>query len=480
MFHSLHSRSFAVGVVTGLVLFIGCETTNYDNLLSAHKDRKSKIEASPVDAGEPDGTPAIDIIETPQPIRVGEPLESIGEPTGLSLAEENKLVGELERLDVYFVFDGDGYVTEVDLKECRSSNEALAKVVDFSRLSRVLLEGGRTDSATYDHLAKIRQLAYLDLERSSPSASDFEKLKGLPKLTFLQLFKATLDDEGMKVLSKFPALEQIRCAQTRVGDDELQHLANLKTLKAIDLSDCNRVSPTGLEYLAQCPKLSFLKVWGKGIGDQSMETVAKMKSLKVLGLIDTAVGDVGIEKLASLDLREIHLFRTSVGDAGVKVLAAMPNMTTLNLRDTAISDQGLVYIAELKKLKRLDLSECTSPGVTDASAEMIGRIESLEDLNLWSTKITDAGVAKFVGLKNLKRLNLDACDVTDRSVATIGEMKSVEWLHLGKTKITDQAVATLKTLELKYLNVSNTSISQDAYYDLLDALEPNGCEIIGP
>ena len=506
MFRSDNSRLFVIGFVAGMVLFGGCDTTDYSGLEQAeqqarriaeleqeNKDLKKQLALSDV------GTLATN--DTATSVENSTPTEDSGpsnngssesgrptakestnaEPTGLSLADEKSIVAELESADAYFSFDDGGRAIEADFKECRDVNPLLNKVVEFPNLTKVLLDGNRIDSETFKLLAKVNALEYLDLERSTPTADDFRRLQSLPNLSFLQLFKATLDEDACAALAEFPALEQIRCAQTRVGDAELVHLSKIESLRAIDLSDCNRVTPAGLESLANgCPKLVFLKVWGKSIGNQSMDIVARMRSLRVLGLVDTAVDDEGIKKLADLNLSEIHLFRTSVGDDGIKILASMPNMTTMNLRDTKVSDASMETIAGLKKLRKLDLSECTSPGVTDASAKAISQIESLQQLNLWSTKITDAGVAEFESMKNLTWLNLDHINVTDKSAEVLSRMKQLKWIHLGKTKITDAAVPFLKKLpNLEYLDVSNTEISQDSYYDLLDSL-PEDCELIGP
>lgn len=60
-------------------------------------------------------------------------------------------------------------------------------------------------------------------------------------------------------------------------------------------------------------------------------------------------------------------------------------------------------------------------------------------------------------------------------------LPQLTWLHLGSTEITDREVESLMKLEnLKYLNISYTKISEDAYYDLDDHFSPLGCEVIEP
>lgn len=471
-----------------VALTVGCETTNYDPLIVKKRLRELEAEIETLKsevadlkkdrAARPPGLPVFENVtsQAPAVMNVATPSRKT-----LSASEEKQVRDELEALDVYFSVDDSGFAVEADLMECREGNESVAKLADFAKLTKVIFNGPSANSETYRLLAKIPGIRHLELERSHPDAASLEQLKSLKDLKYIQLFKATLSEDAMKTLSEFPSLEQIRCGQTRVGDAELKHLANLKSLRAIDLSDCNRVSTAGLRSLANCPKLQFLKVWGPSIDNSSMEVVATMKALKVLGMNDSRVTDEGIQKLAGLDLVEVHLFRTSVGDGGVEVLSQMPNLAVLNLRDTKVTDLGVSYLPRLKKLKKLDLSECPAPRITDEAGKSLARIPGLTQLNLWSTSFSDEGVKHLSWLSNLTWLNLDNTQITDDTIAMLNEMPQLTWLHLGKTNITDREVKVLAGLEnLRYLNISQTKISEDAFYDLDDIIAPKGGTVIGP
>ena len=378
----MSSLSFKSLCAIGLVFVValtGCEKTDYEaaKLRKKVRDLEAEIEDLNKQLGQPvkdsvadsnananagsqlaNGTSVDKSSDVVLPTKRGE-ANVVAKPVAISVSEESAIRDLLP--SVYFTMDAEGYATEADLTECGGINEAIAKIAEFPKLTRVLLDGTKTTDGTFDSLEKMTELKFLSIERCNVSAEALAKLKGLKNLTFFQLFRATLNEETMKAISEYPSLEQIRCGQTRVGDAELSTLAGSKTLKAIDLSDCNRVSINGLRSLAQCPKLSFLKVYGKSIDDSCMDVVATMKSLKVLGLNDTRVTDVGMEKLADLDLRELHLFRTKVSDVGAKVISQMPNIATLNLRDTKLSDEGIGHLVNLNNLKKLDLSETNSP-----------------------------------------------------------------------------------------------------------------------
>lgn len=479
---SVHKKRALLTCVLLAAVSTGCETTDYGPLMEKKiNDLEAEVEGLESEVARLKSTGAQGAAETTVESEGDSDSEEVPSTPKLSAEDEKAIRDSLENSDAFFIVNESGFAIEADLAECRIGNDAISQLAEFSALTKIVLDGTRTDSETYDELAKIENLEHLDIARSSPDVAAFEKLKGLKKLKFLQLLKATLPEDAMKVLSEFPALEQIRCGQTRVGDTELQHLANLKTLKAIDLSDCNRVTIKGIEALSKCPKLSFLKVWGDTIDNDCMPFVAKMKSLRVLGLNDTNVTDEGIKQLAELDLREIHLFRTSIGDESLRVISQMPNVVTLNLRDTRISDQGIEYLTNLKNLRKLDLSECNSPGITDVSGAHFAKLANLNQLNLWSTKITDAALQPVSQLKNLTWLNLDNTQVTDEGVTILEQMPQLTWLHLGKTKITDVAATGLmKLVNLKYLNVSYTKLTEDVAYDLDDFFTPNGGVVILP
>lgn len=483
--NSVVKKCFVVVLFANFIGLVGCEISDYSELRRA-RDEQSVVtdrDASAVASLAPETSDAI----SGRPVADPEPQAKVPaapDPVvinGFSLAEEEAIREKLENRDAFFSMDDDGFAVEVDLAESSLGNDGLEQLGKFTKLTRVILDGTKVDSGSFDQLAKIVNLEYLDISRSTPSAEDFEKLKPLKRLKFLQLLKATLSAEGMKVLSEYPALEQIRCGQTRVGDEELQYLSELQTLKAIDLSDCNRVTIVGLEALSHCPNLSFLKVWGNSINDESMAFVAKMKKLKVLGLNDSSVTDKGFKTLADLDLKEIHLFRTSIGDETLRVIAGMPNIVKLNLRDTRLSDQGIEYLTALKKLEKLDLSECNSPGITDAAGESLAKFAGLKELNLWSTKFSDVGLKPVTSLKGLTSLNLDNTKVTDAGIKMLENMPQLTFLHLGKTKITDASKPSLMGLNnLQYLNISYTGITEDVAYDLDDHFAATDCTVILP
>ena len=290
--------------------------------------------------------------------------------------------------------------------------------------------------------------------------------------------KAKLTSEAIKQITRSKSLKQFRCAESTIDDKSLERLATLPNLTAVDLSNCPSISGKSVSYLSACPRLIFLKLAGESIDDNTLTAIGSMSSLRILGLNGTAVSDSGIEQLAGLNLSGIQLVHSPISDSSVKVFSKMSNLTVANLRGTKISDAALRHLAACRKLKKLEVSECDQPGITDRGCEELAKIQSLENINLWLSKITDAGLKPLVSLPKLNSLNLDNTSITDDGTKIIAKMKGLTWLHLGKTKITDACVPTLKKMtNLKFLDITTTALSAEASQEIADALEPNGCEV---
>ncbi len=418
------------------------------------------------------------VLETPDP--QPKPPAAADESGNQPAAEE--AARALESAGAILTRDESGQVIAVDASEFPMELATIQRLRDLPDIRQLAVSGPWVSAEMFDVFGQLSSLERIDLDVTIANTELLARLSGLARLRYIQLFRTDIDNDSLAVLAKFPELEQIRCGQTRVGDAGLEHLRSMTRLRAIDLSDCNSVSSAGVEALSGLPNLKFLKVWGPQINDRTLDSIAQMSSLEVLGLNDTRVTDAGIEKLAGLtSLQEIHLVRTRTGDRSLEIFSALPNVATLRLRDTQLSDAGLEYLARIKGLERLDLSENSSPGITDAGMQSVGRMENLVELNLWTTQVSDEGIHSLVNLGNLRWLNLDKTLVTDAACQTLAQMPQLEWLHLGSNNLTDAAVQPLLKLpNLRYLNLKQTGISQDAWFEIDDVVSQRGGIVVPP
>jgi Leucine-rich repeat (LRR) protein len=128
------------------------------------------------------------------------------------------------------------------------------------------------------------------------------------------------------------------------------------------------------------------------------------------------------------------------------------------------------YLAGLKKLKELDLSESNIGN--GKNFEALTAVQTLVDLNVWQTDFSDADMPAVGQLKNLKKLNLDKTQVTDMGLESVKDLENLEYIHLGNTMITDSGLAHLQGLKkLKTVIVTFVAgVSDDGVAELQKAI----------
>src|SRR4029079_12410512 len=84
-----------------------------------------------------------------------------------------------------------------------------------------------------------------------------------------------------------------------------------------------------------------------------------------------------------------------------------------------------------------------STEINDDDLWNIGKLKSLEQLDLECTKITDAGDAPLADLKNLRYLPLGGTKISDEALKTSGRLTKLEELLLTGTSIGDSGVGYL-------------------------------------
>src|SRR6266849_5917490 len=150
-------------------------------------------------------------------------------------------------------------------------------------------------------------------------------------------------------------------------------------------------------------EVSLARTWAT---DNDIERVAEIKSLKRLDLSFTYVTDRGIERLQQLQqLEELTLDTAEfITDAATSYLRANRKLRKLSLRGTDVTDVSLPYLAKLTSLKSLDLSHSM---LGDVGIESLPALAELEELKLGATRITGINFNFLKLLPKLKKLSFN-------------------------------------------------------------------------
>ena len=158
------------------------------------------------------------------------------------------------------------------------------------------------------------------------------------------------------------------------------------------------------------------------------------------------------------ELPQANIARSIEALGGQVVRGPDGNIVDVSLARTWASNNDMERIAELKGLKRLDLSFTY---VSDPGIELLQKLPQLEELTLDATEaITDAAASYLRANKNLHKLVLRGTDITDVGMPYIAALTGLKTLDLSHTMVGDVGLESLPALsELEELDLGGTRIT---------------------
>lgn len=141
-------------------------------------------------------------------------------------------------------------------------------------------------------------------------------------------------------------------------------------LHSLSLANCRRLTDEAIIRISHLMSLEALCLDGcRCLTDQSMAAIGSLISLKKLDLSQCdLITDGGLENLEHLKyIEELSLgWCRTLSDTGLRVLCAQPgrasHLRMLCLARIGISDEGLEHLGKLKSLEELDLNGCSNIG----------------------------------------------------------------------------------------------------------------------
>jgi len=168
---------------------------------------------------------------------------------------------------------------------------------------------------------------------------------------------------------------------------------------------------------------------------------------------------------------EVYEFTRRLEDSDMRRLATCHALKSVSLwRQRSITARGLDHLAQLKRLRFLDL---TGTRADDTTLQHVSGLHELRSLHLvHCTCITDDGIAHLTSLVNLRELHIESDTggrqrVTDRALPYIGRLRNLRHLSLTDTQVTDEGLPNLAVLkELEELDLALTRVSDSGLMTL--------------
>jgi hypothetical protein len=318
-------------------------------------------------------------------------------------------------------------------------------------------------SGITDHgVANLRfcdRLEEVNLMGSPTGDGAIEALQGKANLRRFSTGRL-VTDAGIPLLHNFPLLKTAEGEGARLLIDGpfsnagLAALAGLDGVFELDLFwHVDHITTDGFAHLVQLTNLMALGCDGKLSDDVAMGHIAAMARLKRLRIQESVATDDGFVALARSQTIEGIWGRVcqNFGSRGFVAFSRMPSLRSLgigckNVDDAALAtlpefpalreltpidfrDDGFRHIGRCRNLERLTCMYCRETGdtatehikglaiqyyyagltqITDRSLEILGGMESLEQVDLYEClKITDGGLPFLARLPRLREVHLD-------------------------------------------------------------------------
>lgn len=256
----------------------------------------------------------------------------------------------------------------------------------------LMLDGPFTD-AGLRHLAGLDGLFGLGLfwHISNLTPAGLAALSALPNLGMLGCEGNLCNDTAMAHIAAIPGLRMLMVQGTVASDEGFVALSRSKTLEHLWGRDSGNLRGKGFRALADLPALKGLAVSCRGVDDGDLASLPSFPSLDAFVSID----------LAEEGFRHVGRCRR------------LERLWCMYCRDTG--DLATEYLTDLSRLRSYYAGKTR---ITDRSLEVLGGMQSLEELEFWQTAgITNAGLRSIARLPRLRKVAIDgAAGITGEGV----------------------------------------------------------------
>jgi ankyrin repeat protein len=286
-------------------------------------------------------------------------------------------------------------------------------------------QAGVTDKGVAN-LKYCDQLEHVTLMGSPTGDGAIEALQGKPKLISFNTGRL-VTDAGLPLLQNFPALATL-LIDGSFTDAGLAGLAGIESIRDLDLFwHVTSITSDGFAHLARLPNLESLGCDGKLSDDTAMGHIGRMPRLRKLRAQESVATDAGFEALARSKTLEGFWGRVcqGFGSRAFRAFSKMASLRGMGVGLQDVDDESLAAFPDFPALREL-----TPIGLKDPGFRHVGQVKRLERLTcMYCRESGDAATEHIAGLE-LKYYYAGLTQITDRSLEILGRMSSLEKIEL--------------------------------------------------
>ena len=318
------------------------------------------------------------------------------------------------------------------------TDKGVANLRFCDRLEQVNLMGSPTGDGAIEALVDKPDLRRFSTGRLVTDA-------GLPLLHAFPRFKTWHGPSPSEVRREHDEIVGHLLIDGPFTNRGLASLAGLEGVADLDLFwHVTGITSEGFAALRELPNLFVLAADGKLSDDVAMRHIAAIARLRRLRAQEAVATDAGFEALSQSATLEGFWGRVcpNFGNRAFRAFSRMPSLAGMGVSCANVDDDVLAAFPEFPALREL-----TPIGVKDPGFRHIGRCKRLERLTcMYCRETTDIATSYIEGLP-ISYYYAGLTQITDRSLEILGRMSSLEQVELYECgRITDAGLPFLAKL----------------------------------
>ncbi len=181
----------------------------------------------------------------------------------------------------------DDEISILDLKNVETaSDDTLSYVQGWKELYRVNLGFASVTDRGLKHLENCRKLTELNLSTTEITGMGMARFKRLGLLTKLTIDVLPHGEKVIAALKNSKNIVWLSACQLHLKDQDLEKIATMRNLEALDIGSNTELTDKGLEALSNMPKLKCLMAPGCHFTPNCIETLKKFPALRELEMAE--------------------------------------------------------------------------------------------------------------------------------------------------------------------------------------------------
>ena len=237
------------------------------------------------------------------------------------------------------------------------------------------------------------------------------------------------------------------------------------TIRTITFTNGSELNPEMFDLFAQQPDLDSLRIADyRDLNDEIAAKLAGLSKMRVLSLTNSLITDATLRMIAESFPNLVNLdiaYNPGLTDAAAREIAKLQNLEVLSLLFCDFSEFGMFHLAALPRLRALDIRGNMKIG--DGGMTALAMLPALRSLRHRSPTVSDRGIRALTEAKALDNLEIYDMQVTGQSGQYIRQMERLVGLIIFRCENFDSSgVLALGGLNLNRLTLRGLPINDSA------------------